>query len=128
MAAKDPAAQPAKDTPAKDAPAQPAKGQAKDAQAAPSSSGQEGQVRGGRLADLAGQDAQALPEGVPWATANEPLYIANPEAAAAPVRAFNPGDRVPAELIERFGWHELVTVPEWATAPPAPATSSEEQK
>jgi hypothetical protein len=80
----------------------------------------DGQVIGGRLADLA--QGRAMPEGVPYAIAREPLYVVNPEAAAAPVRAFNPGDRVPAELVEKFGWHDLTDIPEWATAPPAPAT------
>lgn len=85
-----------------------------------------GQVRGGRLADLTPDPA--MPEGVPYAIAREPLYIVNPEAAAAPARAFNPGDRVPAELVEQFGWHDLVQIPEWATAPPAPATESSEEQ
>jgi hypothetical protein len=84
---------------------------------------QGGQVRGGRLADLA--QPSAMPEGVPYAIAREPLFIVNPEAAAAPVRAFNAGDRVPAELVEKFGWHSLTDLPEWATAPPAPAPDSE---
>jgi hypothetical protein len=82
-----------------------------------------GEVRGGRLADLG--PAPAMPEGVTYAIAREPLYIVNPEAAAAPVRAFNPGDRVPSEHVDRFGWHALVDLPEWATAPPAPAPDSE---
>jgi hypothetical protein len=83
-----------------------------------------GEVRGGRLADLGGTPA-VMPEGVGYAIAREPLYISNPEAAAAPVRAFNPGDRVPAELVEKFGWGDLTDLPEWATAPPAPAPDSE---
>jgi hypothetical protein len=84
-----------------------------------------GEVRGGRLADLA--DAPVMPPGVPYAIAREPLYVSNPEAAAAPVRAFNPGDRVPAELVEKFGWGELTEIPEWAPAPPAPAPESSEE-
>jgi hypothetical protein len=69
-----------------------------------------------------------MPEGVPYAIAREPLYIANPEAATAAVRAFNPGDRVPAELIDKFGWHDLTDLPEWATAPPAPAPEQSEEQ
>lgn len=81
-----------------------------------------------------GQDpepgAAPLPDGAEWFTADGPLFIYNPEAGAAPVRAYSPGDRVHRAAVEANYWHDLVSVPEWAAAPPAPATersSSEEQ-
>lgn len=87
--------------------------------------GEDGRVAGGRLADLPA--APAIPDGVTYAVAREPLFIVNPEAGVAPVRAFNAGDRVPAELVEKFGWHDLTDLPEWATAPPAPASDKDEE-
>jgi hypothetical protein len=79
----------------------------------------------------AGEEPPRVPEGVAWLIADEPLFVGDPEAAAAPARAFNAGDSVPAEMVDRFGWHGQTHVPEWASAPPAPApdqTGSEEHK
>ncbi len=74
-----------------------------------------------------GGDAQGAHGSPPaWLVADAPLYIYDPEAGAAPARAYNPGDRVSAETVERYGWQHLTHVPEWASAPPAPATTDEE--
>ncbi len=83
--------------------------------------------RGGRISDLAPEPA-AEPA-APYRIADADLFIYHPDAAAAPARAFNAGDRVPADLVDAYGWHELTHPPEWATAPPAPdpgSTGSEE--
>jgi hypothetical protein len=86
-----------------------------------------GPAGGAQGADSA---AAGPPRAGAWLVADAPLFIYHPEAGAAPARAYNPGDRVPAELVERYDWHDQTHVPEWASAPPAPApdtTSSEEQ-
>ncbi len=64
--------------------------------------------------DAGDDDADALiPEPAPDApaafVAHEPLYAGDPAASGtAPVRAYNPGDLVPAADVERFGWHDQV--------------------
>lgn len=96
----------------------------------------DSQPHGDPPGDGAAQEAHSapgevrVPEGVAWLVADEPLYIGDPEAAAAPVRAYNPGDQVAASQVDRYGWHDQTHVPEWASAPPAPApdTSSSEEK
>lgn len=77
-------------------------------------------ARGGRRDQLAEPAPDPL-AGVPYRIADTDLYIYHPEAAAAPARAFNAGDRVPAGMVDEYGWHDLTHPPEWATAPPAPA-------
>ena len=74
-------------------------------------------------AAVGGAAEPPLPEG-DWLIADAPLYLYNPDAGQAPVRAHNPGDRVHRSAVLEHGWHDLVSVPEWATAPPAPATES----
>jgi hypothetical protein len=75
-------------------------------------------LRAGKLADVAAPPAE--PD-VPYRIADEDLYIYHPDAGALPARAFNAGDRVPADLVDAYGWHDLTHIPEWATAPPATA-------
>lgn len=59
--------------------------------------------------------------GPPFYIAATDLYVHNPEAAALPARAFAPGDRVPADLVDAYGWWQQVTAPESEpAAPPAP--------
>lgn len=57
--------------------------------------------------------APELPE-QPWYIAQVPLPVGAEMGATAalPARAFNPGDRVPAEHVQRFGWHAYVAAPE----------------
>lgn len=89
----------------------------------------DGQPPADLAPDAADRRAHSTPPGVAWLVADEPLYIGHPDAAAAPVRAYNPGDLVAADQVDRYGWHDRTHVPEWATAPPAPApepSSSEE--
>jgi hypothetical protein len=78
-------------------------------------------ARGGRAADL----AEAPPDpmaGVPYRIADHDLFIYHPDSGALPARAFNAGDRVPADMVDAYGWQDLTHPPEWATAPPAPAS------
>lgn len=75
--------------------------------------------RGGRLADAPAPEPEA-PE-APYRIADADLYIYNPDSGAAPARAFTAGDRVPADLAAAYGWDDLTHLPEWASAPPAPA-------
>lgn len=77
-------------------------------------------VRGGRAADLAEAPPDTL-AGVPYRIADHDLFIYHPEAGALPARAFNAGDRVPADMVDAYGWQHLTHPPEWATAPPASA-------
>lgn len=77
-------------------------------------------VRGGRAADLAEAPPDPL-AGVPYRIADDDLFIYHPESGALPARAFNAGDRVPADMVDNYGWQDLTHPPEWATAPPAPA-------
>jgi hypothetical protein len=89
-----------------------------------------GDPEGGGEPSAAASTAGEAPAATDWRVADAPLFIYHPEAGTAPVRAYNPGDRVSAELVNRHGWHDQTHVPEWASAPPAPApdtTSSEEQ-
>ena len=79
--------------------------------------------RGGRAADLAEAPPDPL-AGVPYRIADHDLFIYNPDAAAAPARAFTAGDRVPADMVDAYGWADLTHPPEWAPAPPAPATDT----
>jgi len=79
-----------------------------------------GKARGGRLHDAPAPEPDAPP--APYRIADEDLFIYNPDSGAAPARAFNRGDRVPADLVDTYGWDGLTHLPEWATAPPAPAT------
>jgi len=51
----------------------------------------------------------------PYYIAREPLFIGG-QAGTMPVRAFVPGDHVPADLVEPNGWTELVDYPD-APAP-----------
>lgn len=44
-----------------------------------------------------------------------PYYIADQALNIEHVRAFNVGDMVPAEHVEKFGWADLVHAPESAT-------------
>jgi hypothetical protein len=62
------------------------------------------------------------PQAPPFWIADLPLPV-GPEmgAEAMPVRAFNPGDRVPAEHVERYGWQPYVHAPDGDWAVPAPA-------
>ena len=77
-------------------------------------------------ADAGGGDAGALIPGpdahadTPFAfVAHKPLHVGDPAASGAmPVRAYNPGDLVPAADVERFGWHDQVHHPD--EAPPEP--------
>lgn len=55
----------------------------------------------------------------PWYIATEALYVGG-NAGAMAVRAFNPGDRVPADLVEPNGWAGKVSRPDDIQAP-APA-------
>jgi hypothetical protein len=75
--------------------------------------------RGGRLADLTAAEPAA--PAAPYRIADEALFIYDPDSGALPARAFNAGDRVPADMVETYGWHDLTHLPEWASAPPAPA-------
>ncbi len=76
--------------------------------------------RGGRHADLAEAPPDPL-AGVPYRIADDDLFIYHPESGALPARAFNAGDRVPADMVAEYGWDDLTHPPEWATAPPASA-------
>lgn len=69
-----------------------------------------------------------IPPGCTYVIADETLFVHNPEAAAAPARAFNAGDRVPADLVARHGWGTKVHLPEWASALPAdPSADSDKE-
>jgi hypothetical protein len=46
---------------------------------------------------------------VAWYVADRTLPVSTEMGAEAfPVRAFNAGDRVPVEHVEKFGWHDYV--------------------
>lgn len=104
---------------------------------APQRRGKAAPAQPGDTADQAPAAAEAdadaddgppeLPGDVEWFTASEPLFIYNPDAGAGPARAHSPGDRVHRDAVEQHGWHRQVSVPEWATAPPAPANSHSEE-
>ena len=85
-------------------------------------------TRAGLLADVTAPDTPDPAAGLPYRIADHDLFIHNPEAGTAPARAFAAGDRVPADLVETYGWACLTHPPEWAPAPPATpgSTSSEE--
>ena len=53
--------------------------------------------------------------------ATERLFIHNPESGVAPAQAFAPGDRVPPDLVDAYGWQAGVRLPD---TPPGPAQSS----
>lgn len=40
-----------------------------------------------------------------------PYYIADEALFIDFARAFNPGDRVPVEHVDRYGWHDVVHAP-----------------
>lgn len=55
-----------------------------------------------------------------WLIADADLFVFNPDAGAAPARAFAPGDRVPADLAAQYGWTGQCHVPDWALPDPRP--------
>jgi hypothetical protein len=70
--------------------------------------------------EAAEQEAPEELEPVPpfW-IADVPLPVgAEMGGAAMPVRAFNPGDRVPADHVDRYGWRPYVSPPPGDWPPP----------
>lgn len=65
------------------------------------------------------QQEASLP---PYYIAEQPLFIGGSQFA----RAFNPGDRVPADHVEEHGWHDLVSAPEGYDAPEKPSNDKPE--
>ena len=58
--------------------------------------------------------------------ADVPLPVAGEMGAEAmPARAFNPGDQVPHEHVERHGWQQYVHAPDGDWAPPGATGSGE---
>ncbi|MER7500442.1 hypothetical protein AB0L05_27670 [Nonomuraea pusilla] len=60
------------------------------------------------------------PPAPPYYIATAPLFIGDQFS-----RAFNPGDRVPVEHVDRFGWHDKVRAPEGYAAPTSKTTEPE---
>lgn len=61
----------------------------------------------------------------PFWVADRPLPVGTEMGdAALPARAFNPGDRVPVEHVDRYGWREYVHAPDGDWPPPEPAPES----
>lgn len=56
----------------------------------------------------------------PYYIATRPLFIGGQFG-----RAHNPGDRVPAEHVERYGWHDGVRPPDGYEAPASPQPETE---
>lgn len=67
--------------------------------------------------------AKTAPAAPPYYIAERPLFIGDQFS-----RAHNPGDRVPAEHVEKYGWHAGVRPPDGYPAsdqpPSEPETSS----
>lgn len=62
------------------------------------------------------QEAPPAPAAPPYYIAEKPLFIGKFG------RAFNPGDMVPVEHVEQYGWQGKVRLPDGYTAPePAPS-------
>lgn len=57
----------------------------------------------------------------PYYVAEQPLFIGDQFS-----RAFNPGDQVPVDHVEKYGWHDKVRVPEGYAAPTANSTDEPE--
>jgi hypothetical protein len=54
----------------------------------------------------------ATPAPPPYYIAEQPLFIGGQFG-----RAHNPGDRVPPDSVDTYGWHHLVRPPDGYTAP-----------
>lgn len=62
-------------------------------------------------------DEQPLAQSVKDVTP-PPYYIADQALFIDYARAFNPGDQVPVEHVEKYDWHDVVHAPETPTNEP----------
>ncbi|NUW45543.1 hypothetical protein [Nonomuraea rhodomycinica] len=60
------------------------------------------------------------PAAPPYYIAERPLYIGGQFG-----RAFNPGDQVPVEHVEKYGWQTKVRLPDGYAAPDQPQSEPE---
>jgi hypothetical protein len=73
-----------------------------------------------------GTSSDPLPPAPPFWIADVALPVADEMGSESmPARAFNPGDRVPAEHVERFGWQAHVHAPPGDWQPPDPGPPPE---
>jgi hypothetical protein len=66
--------------------------------------------------------AEERPQRPPFWIADAALPVGDEMGTEfTPPRAFNPGDRVPPEHVQQYGWQPYVHAPEgdWAEPPPA---------
>jgi hypothetical protein len=66
------------------------------------------------------QDLAEVPVCPPFWIADVPLPVSTEMGNGAIVRAFNPGDLVPVDHVERYGWQQYVHAPDGDWPPPDP--------
>jgi hypothetical protein len=65
-----------------------------------------------QAAPLPADSADAAGQHPPFWIADRVLPVGSEMGDGMPARAFSPGDRVPAEHVDRFGWQEFVSAPD----------------